>query len=35
MNNALERHPENSRGDFYVENGVCITCEHQKQKHQI
>jgi hypothetical protein len=21
-----ERYPENSRGDFYVENQVCITC---------
>ncbi|MDR6564364.1 MULTISPECIES: ferredoxin [unclassified Arcicella] len=21
-----ERYPENSQGDFYVENGVCITC---------
>jgi hypothetical protein len=26
MKNELERHPENVRGDFYVENGVCITC---------
>src|SRR5215213_5006329 len=21
-----DRYPENSQGDFYVENGVCITC---------